>query len=63
MEHETSLEHAMDLAEGNMKEAKHLLDQGKKAHAAGEITDERMASLQRLYDTAHEDEGRARRDT
>ncbi len=53
----------MDLAEGNMKEAKRLLDQGKAAHAAGEITDERMASLQRLFDTAHEDVGRTRHNT
>ncbi|WP_372697036.1 hypothetical protein [Arthrobacter sp. JSM 101049] len=58
MEHETSLEHALDLAEGNIKEAKRLLDRGKAAHAAGEITDERLAALQRLYDTAHEDVGR-----
>lgn len=50
----------MDLAEGNMKEAKRLLDRGKAAHAAGDITDERMASLQRLYDTANEDVGRVR---
>ena len=62
MEHKTSLEHAMDLAEGNMKEAKRLLDRGKAAHAAGEITDERMAALQRLYDTANEDVGRVRHD-
>lgn len=50
----------MDMAEGNIKEAKRLLDQGKAAHAAGQITDERLAALQRLYDTANEDVGRVR---
>ena len=50
------------MAEGNLKEAKRLLEQGKKAHAAGDIDDARLAALQRLYDTAAEDRRRAQRD-
>ncbi|MGJ9404347.1 hypothetical protein [Arthrobacter sp. KK5.5] len=62
MEHTTSLEHAMDMAQGNLKEAKRLLDHGTKAHAAGEIDDARLQQLQRLYDTANEDVLRVRRE-
>ncbi|MEE1620609.1 hypothetical protein ACQ3I4_10280 [Zafaria sp. Z1313] len=62
MEHSTSLEHALDLAEANLKEAKRLLDHGKKAHAAGDIDDARLEQLQRLFDTAAEDVLRVRRE-
>jgi len=62
MEHQTSREHALDLAEGNLKEAQRLLDRAKAAHAVGDIDDVRLASLQRLYDTAVEDIQRVRKE-
>ncbi|WP_149955099.1 hypothetical protein [Zafaria cholistanensis] len=62
MEHLTSREHALDLAEGNLKEAQRLLERGKVAHAAGDIDDARLASLQRLYETALEDLQRVRKE-
>ena len=62
MEHTTSREHALDVAEGNLKEAQRLLDRAKAAHAAGDIDDQRLASIQRLYDTAFEDFQRVRKE-
>ena len=62
VEHETSLEHAAELADANAKEAKRLLEQGRKAHAAGDITDERLDALERLYETAVQDQGRTHRE-
>ncbi|MFB0834088.1 hypothetical protein ACX8Z9_02165 [Arthrobacter halodurans] len=63
MEHSTSLEHALDLAEANLKEAKRLLDHGTKARAAGDIDDARLDQLQRLYDVAAHDVARAKRES
>jgi outer membrane protein TolC len=62
MEHTTSLEHAMDLAQANLKQAKRLLDQGVKAREAGDIDDARLEQLQRLYDAANDDVVRVRRE-
>ena len=62
MEHTTSREHALDVAERNLKEAKRLLDHAKTAHGAGDIDDQRLASIQRLYDTAFEDFQRVRKE-
>jgi predicted metal-dependent hydrolase len=62
MEHTTSREHALDVAERNLKEAQRLLERAKASHAAGDIDDQRLASLQRLYDAAFEDVQRVRKE-
>jgi|GEM_PF-6395456 len=62
MEHTTSREHALDVAERNLKEAQRLLDHAKASHAAGDIDDRRLDSIQRLYDTAFEDIQRVRKE-
>lgn len=61
-EHETSLERAMDMAEGNAKEAKRLLDKARDYYDAGEIDLERLKQLERLYDLAVQDKQRAAHD-
>lgn len=55
LEHETTLEHALDVARKNHKEATRLLDQARVAHAAGEIPDSRIRQLEELLDLATED--------
>ncbi|MDJ0319798.1 hypothetical protein [Pseudarthrobacter sp. PS3-L1] len=55
VEHDTTLEHALDVATANHKEATRLLEDAKKAHAQGDVTDERVAQLESLLAVAHED--------
>jgi pyruvate-formate lyase-activating enzyme len=55
LEHETTLEHALDVARKIHKEATRLLDQARVAHAAGEIPDSRIKQLEELLDLATED--------
>jgi len=55
VEHETTLEHALDIARRNVKEAKRLLDDAIAKRAAGEIDDDRVRQLQALFDLAQED--------
>jgi outer membrane protein TolC len=55
VEHETTLEHALDVARANHKEAQRLLDQAKAAHAAGEIGEDRVRQLEGLLELATED--------
>lgn len=55
LEHETTLEHALDVARKNHKEATRLLEQARVAHAAGEIPESRVKQLQELLDLAAED--------
>jgi outer membrane protein TolC len=55
VEHETTLEHALDIARHNVKEAKRLLDDALAKRAAGEIDDDRVKQLQALHDLAMED--------
>ncbi|WLQ06390.1 hypothetical protein [Arthrobacter oryzae] len=55
LEHETTLEHALDIARKNHKEATRLLEQARVAHAAGEIPEGRVRQLQELLDLAAED--------
>jgi hypothetical protein len=61
-EHDTTLEHALDLARANHKEAKRLLDQARASHAAGEIGDERIRQLEDLMNLAEEDLRRVTRE-
>ncbi|WP_427130943.1 hypothetical protein [Pseudarthrobacter sp. S9] len=55
VEHDTTLEHALDVARLNVKEAKRLLDDALAKRAAGEINDDRVNQLQSLMDLAAED--------
>lgn len=55
VEHETTLEHALDLARRNAKEAQRLLDDALAKRGAGEIDDARVNQLRALLDVANED--------
>ncbi|MGY2746143.1 hypothetical protein ACQCSU_03650 [Pseudarthrobacter sp. O4] len=55
VEHETTLERALDIARRNVKEAKRLLDDALAKHNAGEIDDARVKQLEELMDLANED--------
>lgn len=62
LQHETTLEHALDVARANQKEAQRLLDEAKTAYAAGEIAGERVSQLERLLELANEDLRRVMRE-
>jgi hypothetical protein len=62
LQHETTLEHALDVAKANQKEAQRLLDEARASHAAGEIGDDRVAQLERLLDLANTDLHRVMRE-
>ena len=62
LQHETTLEHALDVARANQKEAQRLFDEAKTAHAAGEIGQERVSQLERLLELANEDLRRVMRE-
>jgi predicted urease superfamily metal-dependent hydrolase len=55
LQHETTLEHALDVARATPKEA-------KTARAAGEIGQERVSQLERLLELANEDLRRVMRE-
>lgn len=62
IEHETTLEHALDVARSNAKEAKRLLDDAVAKRQTGEVNDDRVNQLQSLLDLANEDLKRVTRD-
>ncbi|MGN7250103.1 hypothetical protein [Arthrobacter sp. SAFR-014] len=62
LQHETTLEHALDVAKANQKEAQRLLDEARASHAAGEIGEDRVAQLERLLDLANTDLHRVMRE-
>ncbi|MFC9771172.1 MULTISPECIES: hypothetical protein [unclassified Pseudarthrobacter] len=62
LEHETTLEHAFDVAKANLKEALRLLDGAKAAHASGDVTAERVQQLESLLAVAEEDLKRVSRE-
>ncbi|WP_255769538.1 hypothetical protein [Pseudarthrobacter sulfonivorans] len=53
--HDTTLEHALDIAKANHKEAVRLLEHARGAHAAGDISDDRVRQLESLLHVAEED--------
>ncbi|MEE2522926.1 hypothetical protein V1639_10645 [Pseudarthrobacter sp. J75] len=55
IEHETTLEHALDLAKANVKQAAKLLDDAKAAHASGDVSEDRVRQLEDLLKLAEED--------
>ena len=62
LEHETTLEHALDVARSNAKEAKRLLDDAIVKRDAGEVNQDRVSQLQNLLDLANEDLTRVTRE-
>ncbi|MBT2247873.1 hypothetical protein JHV56_04060 [Arthrobacter sp. BHU FT2] len=62
LEHETTLEHAFDVAKANHKEAVRLLEHARAAHAAGDVTGERVQQLEGLLAIAEEDLRRVSRE-
>ncbi|WP_211878787.1 hypothetical protein [Pseudarthrobacter albicanus] len=62
VEHETTLEHALDVARQNAKEAKRLLDDALAKRDADEIDDARVNQLRELLDIANEDLRRVTRE-
>lgn len=62
LDHDTTLEHALDVARANQKEAKRLLDAARAARAAGDVTAERVAQLESLLAVADEDLKRVARE-
>ncbi|MDF9750329.1 hypothetical protein [Arthrobacter sp. ES3-54] len=62
IEHETTLEHALDVARSNAKEAKRLLDDAIVKRDAGEVNNDRVTQLQNLLELANEDLKRVTRE-
>ncbi|MBT2584276.1 hypothetical protein [Arthrobacter sp. ISL-95] len=62
LEHETALEHALDVAKANHKQAQKLLDHAVAANAAGDVTDQRVEQLRSLLAVATEDLQRVTRE-
>lgn len=62
LEHDTTLEHALDVARANHKEAKRLLDEARAGYAAGGITEDRIRQLEDLMNLAEEDLRRVMRE-
>jgi hypothetical protein len=62
VEHETTLEHALDVARQNAKEGKRLLDDALAKRGADEIDDARVNQLRALLDIANEDLRRVTRE-
>jgi hypothetical protein len=54
-EHESTLEHALDVAKANAKQAKLLVDRARAALGTGDVTPERVAQLEELQRAADED--------
>ncbi|MCU1554379.1 MAG: hypothetical protein JWM13_1865 [Arthrobacter sp.] len=55
VEHETTLEHALDIARRNAREAKRLFDDALSKRDAGEIDNARVKQLEELLIIANED--------
>jgi hypothetical protein len=62
VEHETTLEHALDIARRNAKEAKRLFDDALSKRDAGEIDNARVKQLEELLIIANEDLERVTRE-
>jgi hypothetical protein len=60
--HETSLEHALDVAKANHKEAIRLLEEARAAYSAGDIRHDRVRQLEGLLELAAEDLRRVARE-
>ncbi|SER10857.1 MULTISPECIES: hypothetical protein [Micrococcaceae] len=62
LEHETTLEHALDVAKANHKEAVRLLEGARAGHATGDVSADRVRQLEGLLAIAEEDLRRVMRE-
>jgi outer membrane protein TolC len=62
LEHDTTLEHALDVAKANHKEAIRLLDKAREAYRAGDVGEDRVRQLEDLLQLAEEDLRRVTRE-
>jgi hypothetical protein len=62
LQHDTTLEHALDVAKANHKEAIRLLDKAREAHRAGDVGQDRVRQLEDLLQLAEEDLRRVTRE-
>ncbi|WP_066292068.1 hypothetical protein [Arthrobacter sp. B6] len=60
--HDTTLEHALDVAKANHKQAIRLLEDAQAAYKAGDISEERVRQLEELLHIAAEDLKRVTRE-
>ncbi len=60
--HDTTLEHALDVAKANHKEAVRLLEEAKSAFKAGDIREDRVRQLEELLELAAQDLQRVTRE-
>ena len=61
-EHESTLEHALDVAKENAKQARRLLEHARAKLETGDVRPERVAQLEELLRTAEEDLARVTRE-
>jgi Mg2+/Co2+ transporter CorC len=62
LQHETTLEHALDVAKANHKEAVRLLDGARAGHQNGDVGEDRVRQLEGLLAIAEEDLRRVMRE-
>jgi histidine ammonia-lyase len=62
LQHETTLEHALDVAKANHKEAVRLLEGARAAYATGDVGVDRVRQLEELLAIAEEDLRRVTRE-
>lgn len=62
LQHETTLEHALDVAKANHKEAVRLLERARAAQKTGDVSDDRVRQLESLLAIAEEDLRRVSRE-
>ena len=62
LQHETTLEHALDVAKANHKEAVRLLERARAGQKTGDVSDERVRQLEALLAIAEEDLRRVTRE-
>lgn len=62
LQHETTLEHALDVAKANHKEAVRLLERARAAQKTGDVSEDRVRQLEGLLAIAEEDLRRVMRE-
>ncbi|MFF1251466.1 hypothetical protein ACFVYC_03085 [Pseudarthrobacter sp. NPDC058329] len=62
LQHETTLEHALDVAKSNHKEAIRLLEGARAGYQTGDVGGDRVRQLEGLLAIAEEDLGRVMRE-
>ncbi|MFP5365821.1 MAG: hypothetical protein ACLGIS_02970 [Actinomycetes bacterium] len=62
LQHDTTLEHALDVAKANHKEAVRLLEDARTAYKAGDVGEDRVRQLEVLLAISEEDLRRVMRE-